>query len=462
MKGTSKPLLVIALLLTLYLLQGVIIGFILTIPLYLDSRSRQWKQQGMFNFVHYPFSLKLAWAPIVDAMYITRFGRRKTWLIPIQFLLGVLLVFLSFRLTGMIEQVEVRWLTGVFFVIYFLLASQDVCVDGWALTLLADYHLQWASTCQTIGQSVGHFIGYTVVMTFESANSTNRYLREPFGLPERADGLFTLDQFARFWGIAFLCVSVCVALFLKDEEEEGNDRVSVSQTYWSIVELLKKKCVRQLVTLFLVGPIGYTASLVMTSLVLQRYIDLSERETRPPSVCISSYGVPREKLALLGIPPILVKIIVPLCITFTDRPLAWYYRAYFPGLFICLLTGAYVCLTPHILMQWYFYPILIVLLILNECVTSLMLVGRVGFYARISDPCIGGTYITLLSTFGNLGRAIVSSIVFYVADQIKTDDLAYPLILSIGALLGCCWLFSQDRTIKHLEALPVQEWHISK
>ena len=119
-------------------------------------------------------------------------------------------------------------------------------------------------------------------------------------------------------------------------------------------------------------------------------------------------------------------------------------------------------MTPHIILQWYFYPALIVFFVVNECLMNLMLVGRVGFYARISDPCIGGTYITLLSTFGNLGGAVASSIIFYVADWIKIEDLAYPLILSIGALLGGCWLLSQHRTIKHLEALPVQEWHISK
>ena len=38
-----------------------------------------------------PFALKLLWAPLVDAVYSSRFGRRKTWIVPVQAAIGVLL-----------------------------------------------------------------------------------------------------------------------------------------------------------------------------------------------------------------------------------------------------------------------------------------------------------------------------------------------------------------------------------
>lgn len=44
--------------------------------------------QAEFSFVTWPFSLKLLWAPLVDAIFSTRMGRRKTWLIPTQYLIG--------------------------------------------------------------------------------------------------------------------------------------------------------------------------------------------------------------------------------------------------------------------------------------------------------------------------------------------------------------------------------------
>ena len=40
----------------------------------------------------YPYSFKLLWSPIVDSMYSLAFGRRKSWVIPIQLASAVLLL----------------------------------------------------------------------------------------------------------------------------------------------------------------------------------------------------------------------------------------------------------------------------------------------------------------------------------------------------------------------------------
>ena len=46
-------------------------------------------QQAQFDVVAYPFSLKLLWAPLVDSLFIAKFGRRKTWLVPTQLLVSI-------------------------------------------------------------------------------------------------------------------------------------------------------------------------------------------------------------------------------------------------------------------------------------------------------------------------------------------------------------------------------------
>lgn len=48
--------------------------------------------QALFTVVTLPFSLKVLWAPIVDGVYSTKFGRRKTWLIPTQLIAGMLMM----------------------------------------------------------------------------------------------------------------------------------------------------------------------------------------------------------------------------------------------------------------------------------------------------------------------------------------------------------------------------------
>ena len=133
----------VAILLFLYTLQGIPLGLSGSIPLVLQARKVSYRAQAMFSFVFWPFSLKLLWAPIVDAAYSKRMGRRKTWLVPIQYLMGIFMFVLSGQISWLLGEdsdngeVNVLLLTAVFFALYFLAATQDIAVDGWALTMLS-------------------------------------------------------------------------------------------------------------------------------------------------------------------------------------------------------------------------------------------------------------------------------------------------------------------------------------
>jgi MFS transporter, PAT family, solute carrier family 33 (acetyl-CoA transportor), member 1 len=50
-----------------------------------------------------------------------------------------------------------------------------------------------------------------------------------------------------------------------------------------------------------------------------------------------------------------------------------------------------------------FYYALIGAVVLHEIATNFMYVSMMAFFARVSDPAIGGTYMTLLNTVANLG-----------------------------------------------------------
>ena len=134
----------IALLTFLYVLQGIPLGLAGSIPYLLQSRNVNYKDQAIFSFVYWPFSIKLLWAPIVDSLYFARFGRRKSWLVPIQYLIGLFMFVLSTHITEMLGEGEggsgvadVKILTIIFFMLNFLAATQDIAVDGWALTMLS-------------------------------------------------------------------------------------------------------------------------------------------------------------------------------------------------------------------------------------------------------------------------------------------------------------------------------------
>ena len=48
----------------------------------------------------------------------------------------------------------------MFFFLNFLAATQDIAVDGWALTMLKRENVGYASTCNSVGQTAGYFMGY--------------------------------------------------------------------------------------------------------------------------------------------------------------------------------------------------------------------------------------------------------------------------------------------------------------
>ena len=57
-----------------------------------DLTKTAYNAQAIFALCSWPFSLKLLWAPIVDACFSKRFGRRKSWLVPIQLVAGALMI----------------------------------------------------------------------------------------------------------------------------------------------------------------------------------------------------------------------------------------------------------------------------------------------------------------------------------------------------------------------------------
>ena len=134
----------VALLILLYILQGIPLGIAGCIPYLLSSRHVSYKDQAIFSFVHWPFSIKLLWAPIVDSVFLPAFGRRKSWLVPTQYLIGLFMFLLSQTdaVAGLMNpltagSVNVTLLTAMFFSLNFLAATQDIAVDGWALTMLS-------------------------------------------------------------------------------------------------------------------------------------------------------------------------------------------------------------------------------------------------------------------------------------------------------------------------------------
>lgn len=243
-----------ALLIALYTLQGIPMGLSASIPFLIQQKVRllssstaqhlagsvlasastssasasaaarlSYNANAVFALCSWPFSLKLLWAPIVDACFLRGFGRRKSWIVPVQSLAGILMVagasFVEKQLGLGVghtlgESINVKGLTAFFFALYFLMATQDIAVDGWALTMLSKKNRGRGPICNSIGQNIGYFLSFVGFLALNDTESSEALWRPLLGLksnPER--GLVSLGSFIQFMGYFMLVTTTAVALF---------------------------------------------------------------------------------------------------------------------------------------------------------------------------------------------------------------------------------------------------------
>ena len=107
---------------------------------------------------------------------------------------------------------------------------------GWALTLLSEENLSYASTCQTIGLNTGFFASFTVFLALNS--EAFRYtcamiipippaeplclLSEKWGIP-----VLSLSTYLRFWSIICFTVTIWLTFFQKEVGTHLDDFLSL-------------------------------------------------------------------------------------------------------------------------------------------------------------------------------------------------------------------------------------------
>jgi len=65
-----------------------------------------YSQLATFALSSYPYSLKLLWSPIVDSVFFKSVGRRKSWIIPMQLIVGTLMLYISLNVQKLMNDVS--------------------------------------------------------------------------------------------------------------------------------------------------------------------------------------------------------------------------------------------------------------------------------------------------------------------------------------------------------------------
>lgn len=239
------------LLVLLYFMQGVPMGLATGSVPFLLKDHMSYSEIGVFSLASYPYSLKLLWSPIVDAIWSPRVGRRKSWILPIQILSGLGMLLLGSTVENMMAMTgkpggpTVWGFTGWWFFLVLMCATQDIAVDGWALTLLTPGNISYASTAQTVGLTAGQFLSYTVFLAFNSKDFANKWVRTT----PLDHGLLSLGGYLNFWGWTFILVTIGLAVLKREDRTRNED--GVWDVYRIMVGVLKLKHVQSIIAVHL-------------------------------------------------------------------------------------------------------------------------------------------------------------------------------------------------------------------
>ncbi|EGV61475.1 hypothetical protein PSN45_000143 [Yamadazyma tenuis] len=488
-----------AILVLLYLLQGVPVGLAFgSIPFILKTKLT-YSQVGIFSLAAYPYSMKLLWSPIVDAMYFPKIGRRRSWIIPIQTISGLTLIYLGSQINQLIENPldNLPKITSFFFILVFFCATQDIAVDGWALTCLSPEGLSFASTAQTIGINAGYFSSFTIFLALSSPDFANKYLRsEPLD-----EGLFTMGSYLRFWGCMYLLGTVVVCFVPEDpphlaqqnQAKLANERIkldgfvnksnskilgvlkSSSNVYDSMYQVLKLPNVQTFVVILLISKLGFQVNEAATNLKLLEK------------------GLSKEDLSIT------VLVDFPFEMVFGyysgrwstgKKPLKPWLLGFAGRLFAAFLAQLVVYNFPSDgKVSTSYFLVIIVQHLLGSFMSTIQFVSLCAFHTKIADPAIGGTYMTTLNTLSNYGGTWPRLIIFYLIDKLTVSScsLGYRIVsetikqkclgdggevqiirdgyyytnflcISLGIVI---WLWVR-RKVEHLQALPNSAWRVSR
>ena len=496
-----------------------------------DLTKIAYNAQAIFALCSWPFSLKLLWAPIVDACFSKRFGRRKSWLVPIQLIAGALMIggsdyveselgldkaSMSSGGADAAKSMNVQGVTFFFFALYFLMATQDIAVDGWALTMLSKKNRGKGPICNSIGQNIGYFLSYVGFLALNDEDSSENLWRPLLGLPSKPGiGLVSLGGFLKFMGMFMVIITVLVGLFKKEidmsieggdcctiscgndaksgnnadmetllpknkqdtDEDEDDDaeidayEIGIAETYHRLWAVVKLPAVQSLILILLT----YRLPCALSDNV--KFLKAVE------------FGLSKQTTALLS-PTIVLPlgILVPIIATkiFKNHPLKQFMWAYkFRVTFVAfvdvlMLLAVRTFLAGNLILggmgmsRAIFWGLLIASTALQAIVHSMQFNAQMTFFAHRVDPAIGGSYMTLLNTFANLGGTWPSSFVMYLIGQFTVApectvgddgvelctggrDAYFPLQMALSAL-GCIWIFFMSKRVQHVSELPDDAW----
>jgi len=379
---------------------------------------------------------------------------------------------------------DVKGVTVFFFILYFLMATQDIAVDGWALTMLSKKNRGKGPVCNSIGQNLGYFLAFVGFLALNDVESSERLWRPLLGWKSNpSTGIVSLGGFIRFMGAMMLMITTFVALFKREDPLDGTVASNVYENSSEDAELDASQIgLRE--TYHRLWSVCQLPAVRWLFLILLTYRLPTALSDNVKFLKAVEFGLSKQTTALLSptlILPLAIAVPVVAAKIWKGHPLRQFMTAYRARVTLVPLFDIMMLLAVRSLkdrmdissraMFWFF---IIGSTGLQAIVSSLQFNAQMTFFAHRVDPAIGGTYMTLLNTAANLGGTWPASLCMYFVGQMTIPpscridntgvevctggrDAYFPLQI-IFSVLGCIWIFCLGNTVKYVAELPDDAW----
>jgi hypothetical protein len=350
-----------------------------------------------------------------------------------------------------LDATRVWNLTIAFFFVMMIVATQDIAVDGWAVSLLPQEQRALASTCQSIGINIGFYTSFTVFLALNSPSFSDAWIRPFLNLPlDSSQGFVSLGEYMVFWAWFMIIVSAFLAIFQKEDPNFDKEHLDVFRIYRDILRVIRLKSMRTLILALLTCRLGF--------LLADNVIMLKLQEK----------GFPREAVAISSLILFPLEIIFPIIIgnyarASPHKTLGPFLSGYFPRLFLAALGALLVWSLPQTnpLPLWAYISVF-AFRMAYSLVMNMMFVSICAFFARIADESIGGTYMTLCNTINNLGNTWPKFFVFWLVEVLDSSVLdGFYAVAILCFLLGVLWYLILGRSLEQLQSLDLHVWSVS-
>ncbi len=133
--------------------------FLGTLYAWLTEAEVDLETMGVFSLIGLAYAFQFLWSPLVDKVNIPgfrRFGKRKQWMVPMQLLLGAILITLSF----LEPRTQLGWFSLFAGIGAFASATQDIAINAWRIDVAdEDATLDILSTVYQMGFRLSSLVG---------------------------------------------------------------------------------------------------------------------------------------------------------------------------------------------------------------------------------------------------------------------------------------------------------------